>query len=115
MKLEKFEEFLPMSNGATLAGTVPCSSAAPAIASDARTSVFIALSNPSNSQSVKYTVYHFQTGDVVKRGTLGAGGSDGFTIPATDNPQIIRIQNQSDCDISKITPSLTYAVSIQTA
>jgi hypothetical protein len=102
-----------MSKGATVAGTVACSSAAPAIASDPRTAIFIALANPSNTQSVSYAVYHFQTGKVVDKGTLPPGDSKSVIIPALDNPQIIRIQNQSNCDVSRITPTFTYAASIQ--
>ncbi len=106
------QDFLPMSSSAVITGTINCSSAAPAIATDPRTAVYISLTNLSYD-SVKYAIYDQMTGHVVSSGSLSKGNSKSVIIPASDNPNIIRIQNQSPCDSSGITPSFTYAASTQ--
>lgn len=105
-------DFLPMSNSSVISGTINCSSAAPAIATDPRTAVYISLTNMSYD-SIKYAIYDQMTGHLVSSGSLSQGNSKSIIVPASDNPNIIRIQNQTACDTSGITPSLTYAVSTQ--
>ena len=104
--------FLQMSDQIVVSGTINCMSAAPAIATDPRTAVFISLTNLSYA-SVDYAIYSQMTGNVIARGSLTQGNSRSVTIPASDNPNVIRIQNQTPCDASGITPSFTYAASTQ--
>lgn len=111
-KLEH-KEFLSISNASVISGTIPCSSAAPPITTDPRTALFIGLTNPSNTQSVKYAIYNNLTGHVVSSGTIPKGNSKSVVVNAQDIPNVIRIQNQSSCNIGGITPILTYSAAIQ--
>jgi hypothetical protein len=110
--MELKQDYLAISSNSVVQGTVTCSSAAPAIATDPRQALFIALTNPSK-QSVQYAIYNDSTGTVVSSGTLSPGNSKSVIIPAQDVPNIVRIQNQSPCDASGVTPSFTYAASVQ--
>lgn len=109
---QKIKDFLPMSSAAVVTGTINCSSAAPAIATDPRTALYISITNLSYDK-VNYAVYDQMTGHLVTSGTLSKGNSRSIVIPASDNPNIVRIQNQTSCDSSGITPSFTYAASTQ--
>ncbi|KAB8153018.1 hypothetical protein EZY14_011595 [Kordia sp. TARA_039_SRF] len=110
--MELKEGYLPISSRSVVQGTIDCSSAAPAIATDARQALFIALTNPSK-QNVEYAIYNDSVGKVVASGTLTSGNSTSVIVKAQDNPNIVRIQNQSPCDASGVTPQLTYAASTQ--
>ncbi|MEL7002348.1 MAG: hypothetical protein AAFN93_06385 [Bacteroidota bacterium] len=105
------QDFLPMASQ-PVSGTINCSSAAPAVATDPRTAVYISLTNMSY-ESVDYAIYDQMTGRLVTDGALSKGNSRSVVIPASDNPNVIRIQNQTPCDSSGITPSLTYALATQ--
>lgn len=110
--MELKQDYLEISSRSVVQGTVFCKSAAPAIATDPRQALFISLTNPSK-QSVKFAIYNDSTGTRVDSGTLSGGNSKSVIIPAQDVPNIVRIQNQSNCDASGVTPSFTYAASTQ--
>ncbi|MCG7503187.1 hypothetical protein MHM83_15065 [Tenacibaculum sp. Mcav3-52] len=105
-------DFLEIKSSSVISGNINCSSAAPAIASDPRSAIFIALTNPSYD-SIKYAIYNNQTGHVIASGSLSKGNSRSVIVPAQDVPNIVRIQNQSPCDTSGITPILSFSASIQ--
>ena len=106
------KDYLAISSRSVVQGTIDCSSAAPAIATDPRQALFISLTNTSK-QSVQYAIYNDSTGTLVSSGTLTGGNSKSVIVPAQDTPNIVRIQNQSPCDASGVTPSFTYAASVQ--
>lgn len=109
---ELLEGFFATSSS-PISGTVNCSTAAPAIGADAGSSIFIALTNTNPSGDVTYAVYNNQTGDRIAYGTLPKGNSNSVIIPAQNTPQIVRIQNQSPCDLNNITPVLSYSAVTQ--
>lgn len=107
------QDFLPISAQSTISGSINCSSAAPAIASDAGSSIFISLTNPNYEGSIKYAIYSQATGHVESKGSLSKGNSKSVIIPASNTPHILRIQNQSECDPNHITPTLSFVAAVQ--
>jgi hypothetical protein len=112
MNLPLNKDFLQMSTS-VIQGTIPCMTAAPAIASDAGSSIIISLTNINSSSNVYYAVYNNLTGGVVATGSLPKGNSRSVNIPASNTGNVVRIQNQSPCDINNITPTLSYAAVVQ--
>ncbi|MGI2932274.1 hypothetical protein [Vibrio fluvialis] len=111
--MDTIEEIIAISEESVVQGTIPCHSAAPTIGADAGSSIYIALSNTNRDHSVSYAIYNNLTGKKVESGSLSQGNSKSVIIPASDEPQIIRIQNQSTCQLNKITPKLTYSAVVQ--
>ena len=106
------KDFLAVSAQSVVSGSINCQSAAPPIGTDPRTALFIALTNMSYS-SVKYAIYNNLTGDLIDSGTLSKGNSKSVIVPAQDNPNIVRIQNQSPCETGGVAPQLNYSASTQ--
>ncbi|MGY5728536.1 hypothetical protein [Vibrio chemaguriensis] len=111
--MELNEGIMPISENSVTQGTIPCHSAAPTIGADAGSSIYIALSNTNRDYSVDYAVYNNLTGTKISGGTISQGNSKSVVVPASDEPQIIRLQNQSSCGLNKITPKLSYSAVVQ--
>ncbi|MBN2068079.1 MAG: hypothetical protein JW739_00415 [Opitutales bacterium] len=106
------EEFYSQVDS-SVSGEIKCSTAAPAFGCDAGQAIFIALTNPNIDRSVSYAVYDQVTSHCIDSGSIGKGGSKSVIVPAADTPHVIRIQNQSSCDLNKITPKLSFYAAIQ--
>ncbi|WP_340065744.1 hypothetical protein [Ascidiimonas aurantiaca] len=106
------KDFLGISSHAVVSGVINCQSAAPPIGTDPRTALFIALTNMSYN-SVTYAIYNNLTGDMISSDTLSKGNSKSVIVPTQDNPNIVRIQNQSPCETGGVAPQLNYSASTQ--
>ncbi len=95
------------ANSPIQSGTLKCRTA-DAFGVEANVVVQLAVSNPSNTNSVDYAFYNENTSHYVFKGKLGPGGSSSKTIPFSEELNIYRVQNQSNCGRTGTTPYLHW-------
>ncbi|WP_299679449.1 hypothetical protein [uncultured Tenacibaculum sp.] len=92
-------------------GTLKCKTA-DSFAVVPNTVVQLAVSNPSNTNSVGYAFHNDNTGAAIFSGTLAPGKGASKTIPFSEELNIYRVLNTSNCGRTGTTPYLHWTAVI---